>query len=105
MNKIYQLLSLSQKGRNLVSGEFSVKQAVLDNQVFLVIVSTEASNNTKKLFNDKCNYRHIPIKIWGRNELLGKCLGKEYRVVIGITNEKLAIKILELIENKFISDE
>ncbi|OON94969.1 MAG: hypothetical protein ATN31_02215 [Candidatus Epulonipiscioides saccharophilum] len=98
MNKIYQLLSLSQKGRNLISGEFAAKQAVLDNKAFLVIVSKEASENTKKLFRDKCNYRNISIRIWGESSLLGKCLGKDYRVVIALTNEKLATKILSMID-------
>ncbi|OOB78913.1 MAG: hypothetical protein BEN19_08415 [Epulopiscium sp. Nuni2H_MBin003] len=98
MNKIYQLLSICQKGRNLISGEYAVKQSVIDNKTYLVIISNEASDNTKKLFKDKCSYRGIPYKIWGTSEDLGKCMGKEYRVVVGVTEKNLAIKILNLIE-------
>ncbi len=48
--KIYQLLGLSYKGRNLVTGEFAVKQGVLAETIHFVIVADDASNNTKKLF-------------------------------------------------------
>ncbi|WP_305767536.1 L7Ae/L30e/S12e/Gadd45 family ribosomal protein [Candidatus Epulonipiscium viviparus] len=99
MEKIYQLLSLCQKGRNLVSGEFAVRQAVLDKKAFLTIVATDASNNTKKLFNDKCNYRKIPVRVWGDSDSIGKYLGKEHRVVIGIVNEKLATKLVNMIDD------
>ncbi len=95
--KVYQLLGLCQKGRNVVSGEFSVKQAVLQETAFLVIVTNEASDNTKKLFQDKCSYRNITCVVWGNSEELGRCLGKEHRVVVGITDEKLATKLKEMI--------
>ncbi len=98
-NKIYQLLGLCQKGRNLVSGEFAVKQAVLGQEAFLVIVANEASDNTKKLFNDKCSYRNIPHRVWGDSEKLGAALGKPYRVVVGIVDEKLAIKLMDMIDD------
>ncbi len=96
--KVYQLLGLCQKGHNLVSGEFAVKQGVLNQEVFLVIVANEASNNTKKLFQDKCSYRAIPCKVWGSSEEIGRSVGKPYRVVVGVTNEKLATKLAHIIE-------
>ncbi len=95
--RVYQTLSLCQKGRNLVSGEFAVKQAVLNDEVYLVIIADEASNNTQKLFNDKCGYRNIPCIKWGHSDEIGRSVGKDYRVVVGITNEKLANKIMQMI--------
>ncbi len=97
--RVYQLLGLCQKGRNLVSGEFAVKQSVLSQEAFLVIVANEASDNTTKLFFDKCTYRNIPCKKWGSSEEIGRSLGKPHRVVIGITDEKLALKLMQMIDN------
>ncbi|MGL4737493.1 MAG: L7Ae/L30e/S12e/Gadd45 family ribosomal protein [Cellulosilyticaceae bacterium] len=97
--RIYQLLGLCQKARKLVSGEFSVKQAVLSEETHLVIVSTDASDNTKKFFHDKCSYRKIPQVLWGTREAMGQILGKEERVVVGILDEKLAQKMLTMIQN------
>ncbi|ONI42264.1 hypothetical protein AN639_11905 [Candidatus Epulonipiscium fishelsonii] len=98
--QIYQLLSICQKGRNIVSGEFSVKDAVVSEKAKYVIVSTDASDNTKKLFMDKCNYRNIPYVIWGDKMQLGGSIGKEGRVVIGILDGKLGLKLKELIESE-----
>ena len=100
MNKaIYQLLALCQKARKLVSGEFAVKQSVLEEKVYLVIVTEDASANTKKLFHDKCSYRKIPCIIWGDRSTLGQIIGKEERVVVGITDEKLAYNLMGKIKN------
>lgn len=97
--RIYQLIGLCQKARKLISGEFAVKQAVLSQAVKLVIVTEDASDNTIKLFNDKCNYRNIPYIQWGNRTDLGKILGKEARVVVGIVDEKLAEKIAKMINS------
>ena len=55
-NKIYSLLGLAMRGRNLVSGEFQTEDAVKKGSAMLVIVAEDASANTKKLFHDKCSY-------------------------------------------------
>ncbi len=97
--RIYQLLGLCQKGRMLVSGEFAAKQAVLDKEAHLVIVANDASNNTTKLFTDKCNYRSIPCIKWSTKAELGYQIGKEPRAVIAILDEKLAQKISEMLKS------
>jgi ribosomal protein L7Ae-like RNA K-turn-binding protein len=96
--QVYNLLGLCQKAGKLVSGEFALKQAVLDKQVFFVIVAQDASNNTKKLFKDKTSYRGIACVEWGIKDGLARAIGKEMRAAVGITDEKLAKKIKELIE-------
>lgn len=97
--RIYQLIGLCQKGRMLVSGEFAVKQAVLDQQVHLVVVATDASQNTTKLFTDKCAYRSIECLSWSTKTELGRILGREARAVIGVTDQKLAEKIRDMIKS------
>ena len=47
-NKIYSLLGLAMRGRNLVSGEFQTEDAVKKGSAMLVIVAEDASANTKK---------------------------------------------------------
>ena len=51
-NKIYSLLGLAMRGRNLVSGEFQTEDAVKKGSAMLVIVAEDASANTKKLFHE-----------------------------------------------------
>ncbi len=96
--KIYQLIGICQKARKLVSGEFACKKAVLDNSACLIIVAHDASENTKKLFRDKCSYRSIKCLVWSEKEKLGNILGKDQRAVIAILDQKLGIKLNEMIE-------
>lgn len=46
-NRIYQMIALCQKARQLVAGEFAAKQAVLEQEAKLVIIAEDASHNTK----------------------------------------------------------
>ncbi|MDF2593999.1 MAG: ribosomal protein L7Ae/L30e/S12e/Gadd45 [Clostridia bacterium] len=98
-NRIYQMIALCQKARKLVAGEFAAKQSVLQKIALLVIVAEDASDNTKKLFKDKCSYRNIPCVEWGTKEQLGKILGKEMRAVISITDGNFAAKINEMLSS------
>ena len=68
-NKIYSLLGLAMRGRNLVSGEFQTEDAVKKGSAMLVIVAEDASANTKKLFHDKCSYYEVPVYEYGRARL------------------------------------
>lgn len=81
----------------MLSGEFSCKKAVLDNSAYLIIVAKDASDNTKKLFKDKCTYRNVQCIVWGEKEKLGNILGKDQRAVIAILDKKLGIKLSEMI--------
>jgi ribosomal protein L7Ae-like RNA K-turn-binding protein len=98
-NKIYQIIGLCQKARKLVAGEFACKQSVMQQTALLVIVATDASDNTKKLFKDKCSYRNILCIEWGTKEQLGKFLGKEIRAVVSILDEGFANKISEMLKS------
>ncbi|MEG1880301.1 MAG: ribosomal L7Ae/L30e/S12e/Gadd45 family protein, partial [Oscillospiraceae bacterium] len=65
---------------------------------FLVILSSDASANTKKKFNNMCNFRELPlIELWDRN-VLGHCIGREFAVVISVADEGFAKQIIALNE-------
>lgn len=99
MNKrIDGLIGISQKAGKVVSGEFSCETAIKSNEAYLVILAEDASKNTNKKFNDRCNYRHVPLLVYGNKESLGNAIGKVARASIAITDEKLAQKIAELIK-------
>jgi ribosomal protein L7Ae-like RNA K-turn-binding protein len=89
-NKIYSLLGLCQKAGKLVSGEFSVENAIKGGKACLVIVSNDASENTSKKFRDKCDYYEVPFYMFGDKEKLGHAIGKEVRTSIAITDDGFA---------------
>ena len=61
----------------------------------LVIVSAEASDNTKKKFRNMCEFYHVPIKeCWTKDEL-GKATGKTFRASLAVTDSGLAQAIMK----------
>lgn len=97
-DRILSLLGLAARGRNLVSGEFSTEKAVKEGKAALVIVSSEASANTKKMFTNMCAYYQTPIYFYGAKEALGHALGKELRASVAVTDTGLAAGIIKLLE-------
>ncbi len=101
-NKIYSLMGLAARGRNVVSGEFQTETAIKSNTAELVIVAEDASDNTKKLFRDKCSFYEVPIYTYGTKEELGHAIGKVPRASIALTDAGLAEAVkkhLEALEN------
>lgn len=91
--KIYSLLGLAAKAGRLKSGEFMTEQNVKAGKGALVIVASDASDNTKKNFNDMCTFYKVPILILGDKESLGHAIGKEMRASIVILDEGFASSI------------
>ena len=100
-NKIFSYLGLAIRGGRLVSGEFSTEQAVKKGKAYLVIVATDASDNTKKSFRDMCTYYKVNIYFYGSKEQLGHAIGKEFRASIAVTDENLA----KAVEKVLLSEE
>ena len=94
MDKTLQLLGLAARGRRLVSGEFSTEKAVKEGKATCVIVAQDSSENTKKLFRNMCAHYEVPYAEYGSKEMLGHCIGKEYRASIAVIDENLAKAVM-----------
>lgn len=90
------MLGIAAKSGNVVSGEFSTEKAVKTGHAYLVIVSEEASANTNKMFTNMSDFYEVPMYVFGTKDELGRCIGKEFRASLAITDENLA----NAVENK-----
>lgn len=90
------MLGIAAKSGSVVSGEFSTEKAVKTGHAYLVIVSEEASANTNKMFTNMTEFYEVPMYVFGTKEELGRCIGKEFRASLAITDENLA----NAVENK-----
>ena len=88
--KILNLIGLATKAGKTASGEFSTEKAVKTGKARLVLVSEEASENTKKMFSDMCTYYKVPICYFGTKDELGHAMGKEMRASLAVTDTGLA---------------
>ena len=95
MSKILSLLGLAMRSGNLVSGEFAVSEAVRKNNACLVIVSRDASDNTKKMYRYQ-----VPLYIWCDKEHLGHAIGKEFRVSIAVVDQGFADAICKQLDKE-----
>ena len=95
MDNVLKLLGLSYRAGLLSSGEFSTEKAIKERRAKLVIVSEDASFNTKKKFRDKCVYYNVPCFEFGDKISLGKAFGQTERTSIAVLSEGFAEKIIQ----------
>lgn len=93
-NRIFSMIGLAMKAGYVQSGEFCTEKAVKSGNASLVIVSAEASENTKKKFSNMCSYYGVPIYFFGTKEEMGHYIGKEMRASIAITDEGFSKSII-----------
>lgn len=100
-NKVLTLLGIAMKARKLVSGESQTLEAVKKGKAMLVIIAGDASENTRKLFTDKCAYYDVPVRCFGEKEELGRAIGKDMRSSLGVCDAGLADEIVKRIESYY----
>ena len=93
-NKVFSLLGIAMRGRNLVSGELQTLEAIKKGAAMLVIIAKDASDNTKKKVSDKCSFYEVPIFSYGTKESLGRAIGKDMRSSVCVCDPGLADAVI-----------
>ena len=96
---ILSLFGLAARAGRIASGEFQTETAVKGGTAFLVVVAEDASDNTKKLFHDKCSFYKVPVITLGTKEELGHAIGKEFRASLAVLDEGFAKAVMKKIES------
>lgn len=89
-DKILSLIGLATKAGKTASGEFLTERETKTRKAFLVIVASDASDNTKKKFREMCKFYKVPIYFYGDKDTLGHAMGKEFRASLAILDEGFA---------------
>lgn len=97
-SKVYSMLGLASKAGRIAGGEFLAEKCIKKKTAYVVIVSEDASDNTKKLFFNKCKSYNVPIYYFGTKEELGHAIGKAARSSLAVTDENFAKSILSHLE-------
>ena len=95
--KVLSMFGLAARAGRIASGEFQTETAVKSGTACLVVVAEDASDNTKKLFQDKCSFYKVPVIVLGSKEELGKAIGKEYRASLAILDAGFAEAVMKKI--------
>jgi ribosomal protein L7Ae-like RNA K-turn-binding protein len=87
------MLSIAAKAGKVASGGFLCEKAIAEGHAYFVIIARDASDNTKKKFRNKCSFYKVDCTEYGSSDELGRCIGKEARTVIAITDAGLSEQV------------
>lgn len=90
-------MGIAARARKTVSGAM-LMEAVRNKRVSLVLVASDASDRSKKQFQDKCTFYQIPCLIWGTIDQISATTGMHMRVAVGVNDRGLAKNILECLK-------
>ena len=99
-DKVLSLIGLAMKAGRCTSGEMMTESETKSGRARLVIIASDASENTKKKFRDMCKFYEVPIYIYGDKDTLGHAMGKEFRASLAILDEGFADGILKALKNR-----
>ena len=94
------LLSLCQRAGKMKTGEDTVEKAIQKKEAKLVIIPEDASDNTKKKFQNMCDFYQVPIYFYKDKDTLGHAMGKEFRASLVILDEGFAKGIRKHIDTE-----
>ena len=95
LSKALSLISLATKAGKTASGEFCTEKEIKTGMAALVIVAEDASENTKKKFQNMCEFYEVPIYFYGDKDTLGHAMGKEFRASLAVTDAGFAKGIIK----------
>ena len=99
-NKFLGMLGLAKRAGKVQTGEDICSKAVKSGVSKLIIVACDASDNTKKKFQDMCEFYKVPIYFYGDKDTLGHAMGKEFRASLAILDEGFADGIQRELKNR-----
>ena len=99
-DKVLSLIGLAMKAGRCTSGEMMTESETKSGRARLVIIASDASENTKKKFRDMCKFYEVPIYIYGDKDTLGHAMGKEFRASLAILDKGFADGIRKELKNR-----
>ena len=96
--RIMNLLSMAQRARRIVSGAFAVEQALKAGRADLLIMAEDTAEESRKKFLTLADKYKVPYLAALDRDMLGSCLGKDYRAAAALTDAGFAAQLKKLME-------
>ena len=97
-SKFFGMLSLAMRAGKLAPGEGKAEDAVRSSKAKLILLSNDASDNTEKKFSDMGGFHKVPVLKIADRFKLGGAIGRDFAVVIAVTDDNFANQLLKLKE-------
>lgn len=92
-SKLMTMLGFAKKSGKLSSGEGITLENIKKNKALVVVLASDASDNTAKRIKDKAKYRDILVTEMLSRKEIGQATGVGERVVVSITDQDFANSI------------
>ncbi len=93
-------LSMAAKAGQVASGETGAENAIRSGKAAFCIIASDASDNTKKKFENMCINKKTEWCVFSDRASIGGAIGREYRSVAVITDNNLAKLVRAKIEEE-----
>ncbi len=97
---ILGLIGLATKAGKTACGQAACEEAVKGGKAKLVLVASDASENTREPILTLCRLRGVPARDYATKEQLGAYTGKALRAAAAVTDAGLADQIRMRIDNR-----
>ena len=89
---------LASKAGKIAFGADSVKELILNNKVYLVIIAEDASQNTQEKFLHLATEKCIKIIVYGSIKENSKAIGKKNKAIIAIKDKNFSDAISKIFD-------
>lgn len=97
MDKVLSLLGIASRARRIVCGQ-TVLESFKKNQVKYLFIASDASENTKERYLNKCKYYNVKYCDTYSTSQLSLAIGQNNRKAIGVIDVGLKKKFIEIID-------
>lgn len=92
-SKALSMIGLAQRAHAVVSGSFSVEQAIRSGKAYLVIIASDASENSFEDLSHITFHYGTELVRFSTKDALGHAIGKKERMCLAVTDPGLAASI------------
>lgn len=96
MNKLYGMLGLAKRAGKVSTGAFICDKMIKSHRAKLVLLASDASENTKKAVRDSCCFHKVKLIELSDMSTLGHYTGGGDRAVVSINDNNFADAISDI---------
>ncbi len=95
MDKALQMIGMAKRAGKLRTGQLLCEKAVKSGEAKLVVIASDASDNTKKSLKNTCAYYGVDVREYSDMDSLGTFSGGGQKSAAAVTDNNFAKAVLD----------
>ncbi len=97
MDKCLGMIGLAKRAGRIAPGAPNTEKTIRAKKARLVIIASDASENTKKSITDSCAYYKARYIVYSTKDQISRAIGTSETAVLAVTDESFAKAVLNII--------